>query len=116
MVEEGAPGQVRRLERIVDPRPAAAIAATTGKIPGAPLIPIEDVEAGNLPPACADRSIRVVTTCQAGPVASRTVLPTRPRRLAQRPRHRASVTSAPPGMSPVDPGRRPENFDRHPRL
>ena len=54
----------------VDPRPAEAIAATTGKIPGARLIPIDDIESGSLPPAFADRSIHVVTTCQAGPMAS----------------------------------------------
>jgi len=55
----------------VDSRPAEAVAATTGKIPGARLISIDDVEAGNLPPAFADRSLHVVTTCQAGPMASR---------------------------------------------
>ena len=55
----------------VDPRPAEAISATTGKIPGARLISIADVEAGKLPAAFADRSIRIVTTCQAGPMASR---------------------------------------------
>ena len=54
----------------VDPRPADVIAATTGKIPGTRLISISDVEAGTLPPAFADRSIRVVTTCQAGAMAS----------------------------------------------
>ncbi len=55
----------------VDPRPAEAIAATTGKIAGARLIPIEAIEAGDLPSAFADRSLRVITTCQAGPMASR---------------------------------------------
>lgn len=55
----------------VDPRPAGAIADTTGKIPGARLISIEDVEAGNLPPAFADRSLHVVATCMAGPMAAR---------------------------------------------
>lgn len=55
----------------VDPRPAEAIARTTGRIPGARLISIDDVESGNLPPVFADRSIRVITTCQAGPMASR---------------------------------------------
>lgn len=54
----------------VDPRPVEAVVATTGKIPGARLISIEDIEVGNLPPAFADRSIRVVTTCEAGPLAS----------------------------------------------
>lgn len=55
----------------VDPRPIDAIVATTGKIPGARLVSIDDIEANNLPPVFADRSIRVVTTCQAGPMASR---------------------------------------------
>jgi rhodanese-related sulfurtransferase len=55
----------------VDPRPADAIASTTGKIPGARLISIEDVEAGNLPPVFTDKSLRVVTTCMAGPMAQR---------------------------------------------
>lgn len=53
----------------VDPRPADAISATTGKVPGARLISIEDVEAGNLPPVFADKSLHVVTTCMAGPMA-----------------------------------------------
>lgn len=55
----------------VDPRPADAIAATTGKIPGARLISVQDIEEGNLPAAFGDRSIHVVTTCQAGPMAAR---------------------------------------------
>ena len=55
----------------VDPRPEEAISATTGRIPGARVISIADVEAGNLPPAFADRTIRIVTSCQAGPMAAR---------------------------------------------
>ena len=55
----------------VDPRPAETIAETTGKIPGARLISISDAEAGNLPPAFGDRTIHVVATCQAGPMASK---------------------------------------------
>lgn len=55
----------------VDPRPAEMIASTTGKIPGARVISIEDVEAGNLPPVFADKTLRVVTTCMAGPMAQR---------------------------------------------
>lgn len=55
----------------VDPRPAEAIAATTGKIPGARLVTFEQVEAGDLPGAFADRTIRVVASCQAGPMAAR---------------------------------------------
>ncbi len=55
----------------IDPRPAEAIAATTGKIAGARIVPLADIEAGTLPPAFADRSIHVVASCQAGPMASR---------------------------------------------
>lgn len=55
----------------VDPRPAEAIEATTGKIPGVRLISISDAEAGNLPPVFADRTLHVVATCQAGPMASK---------------------------------------------
>ncbi|MDA5093727.1 rhodanese-like domain-containing protein [Aliiroseovarius sp. KMU-50] len=54
----------------VDPRPAEARAATTGTIPGARHISIADIEADSLPPVFADRTIHVVTTCQAGPMAS----------------------------------------------
>ncbi len=55
----------------VDPRPAEAIAETTGLISGARLIAIEKIESGDLPPAFADRSLHVIATCQAGPMASR---------------------------------------------
>jgi rhodanese-related sulfurtransferase len=55
----------------IDPRPAEAIASTTGKIPGARVISIENLESGNLPPAFNDRTIHVITSCQAGPMAAR---------------------------------------------
>lgn len=55
----------------VDPRPVEAIAATTGIIPGARQISIADIEANALPPAFDDRSIHVITSCQAGPMAAR---------------------------------------------
>lgn len=55
----------------VDPRPAEAIAATTGIIPGARKISIAEVEAGNLPPAFEDRSIHVIASCQAGPMGAK---------------------------------------------
>jgi len=55
----------------VDPRPAEAIAATTGRIPGARLVSIDDIEAGALPGVFTDRSLRIVASCQAGPMASR---------------------------------------------
>jgi len=70
-VEEARRLHGRAGVEFVDPRPAEAIAATTGKIPGARLISIEAIEAGDLPPVFADRSLRVVATCQAGPMASR---------------------------------------------
>lgn len=55
----------------VDPRPAEVIASTTGKIPGARLISVEDIESGNLPAVFNDKTLRVVTTCMAGPMAKR---------------------------------------------
>ena len=55
----------------VDPRPAEAIAGTTGIVPGARNISIDEIEAGQLPPAFDDRSIHVITTCLAGPMAAR---------------------------------------------
>jgi rhodanese-related sulfurtransferase len=55
----------------VDPRPAEAIASTTGRIPAARIISLADIESGDLPPAFADRTLHVVTTCMAGPMASR---------------------------------------------
>ena len=56
----------------VDPRPWDAAAGTTGYIPGARHVSLEAVERGDLPPAFADRTLHVVATCQAGPMASRT--------------------------------------------
>ncbi|MGD2132443.1 MAG: rhodanese-like domain-containing protein [Maricaulaceae bacterium] len=55
----------------VDPRPAEAIASTTGIIPGARNISLGDIKAGKLPPAFDDRSIHVVTICQAGPMSAK---------------------------------------------
>ena len=55
----------------VDPRPAEAIAATTGIIPGARRIDLADIEAGKLPPAFGDRSIHVIASCQGGPMGAR---------------------------------------------
>lgn len=55
----------------VDPRPIDAIYATTGLIPGARVISINDIEAGNLPPAFGDKSLRVITSCMAGPMAAK---------------------------------------------
>lgn len=55
----------------VDPRPAEAIAATTGIIPGARNISIAEIEARDLPPAFEDRSIHVIASCQAGPMGAK---------------------------------------------
>ena len=54
----------------VDPRPADAIAATTGLIPGALNVPLDDIASGRLPEALRDRSSRVVTACEAGPMGA----------------------------------------------
>jgi len=54
----------------VDPRPADAIRATTGMIPGAWNIPLEDIASGNLPPELVDKATRVITSCQAGPMGA----------------------------------------------
>lgn len=70
-VEEAKQFHGRAGVEFVDPRPAAAIASTTGKIPGARVIAIEDIEKDALPAAFADRTIRVVTSCQAGPMGAR---------------------------------------------
>ncbi|SNS60124.1 rhodanese-like domain-containing protein [Tropicimonas sediminicola] len=71
-----SPAEAARLHNragveFVDPRPEEVISATTGRIPGGRVIPLSRIEAGDLPPAFADRSIHVVTSCQAGPMAAR---------------------------------------------
>ncbi|MCG6884937.1 MAG: rhodanese-like domain-containing protein [Silicimonas sp.] len=53
----------------IDPRPAEAIASTTGRIPGARNVTLDRIEAGNLPPVFADTSLTIVTSCLAGPMA-----------------------------------------------
>jgi rhodanese-related sulfurtransferase len=54
----------------VDPRPAEAIVQSTGLIPGARTIALADIEAGRLPDGFAERDIRIVTACQAGPMGA----------------------------------------------
>ncbi len=54
----------------LDPRPADAIAATTGIIPGALNVSLSDISGGQLPPALSNKWTRVVTSCQAGPMAA----------------------------------------------
>ncbi len=55
----------------VDPRPAEAINSTTGIIPGAHVVALDDIKQGNLPEALANRGVHVITSCQAGPMAQR---------------------------------------------
>jgi rhodanese-related sulfurtransferase len=69
--EEAAKFNNRAGVEFVDPRPEEAIAATTGIIPGARRISIADIEAENLPSAFGDRSIRVIASCQGGPMGAR---------------------------------------------
>lgn len=54
----------------VDPRPADAIASTTGLIPGAKNVTLDDIARGNLPSELSDKYTRVFTSCQAGPMAA----------------------------------------------
>jgi rhodanese-related sulfurtransferase len=69
--EEAAKFHKRAGVEFVDPRPAEAIAKTTGIIPGARQISLADIESDTLPPAFDDRSIHVIASCQAGPMAAR---------------------------------------------
>lgn len=70
-VEQAARLLNRAGVEFVDPRPAEAIAATTGIVPGARNISLGEIEGGELPPAFDDRSIHVVTICQAGPMSAK---------------------------------------------
>lgn len=54
----------------LDPRPAAAIVASTGLIPGARSVTLDDIAAGRLPPEFGNKSARVITACQAGPMGA----------------------------------------------
>ncbi|MDH5675848.1 MAG: rhodanese-like domain-containing protein [Myxococcales bacterium] len=54
----------------VDPRPADAIAATTGIIPGAKNVTLGDIESGQLPAALQNRATRVIASCQGGPMGA----------------------------------------------
>lgn len=55
---------------LVDPRPAEAIASTTGLIPGAECVSLDAIAAGRLPASLQNKAARIVTTCQAGPMAA----------------------------------------------
>lgn len=64
------PQQARELHEevgvaFIDPRPANAVTAT-GRVPGALHIPLDDIAAGKLPQALADKGARIVTTCHGG--------------------------------------------------
>jgi rhodanese-related sulfurtransferase len=69
--EQAAKYHNRAGVEFVDPRPAEAIASTTGIIPGARRISLDEIESRTLPGAFDDQSIHVITSCQAGPMAAR---------------------------------------------
>jgi len=57
----------------IDPRDAAAIAASTGIIPGALNLPLAVLAAGpdvDLPAELASRARPIITACQAGPMGA----------------------------------------------
>jgi len=54
----------------VDPRPAEAIAASTGLIPGAHCVPLSEITDGTLPAALSSRWTRIIAACQAGPMGA----------------------------------------------
>jgi rhodanese-related sulfurtransferase len=54
----------------VDPRPAEGIASTTGIIPGALNIQLNDIAGGKLPAELSDKSTPVITSCQGGPMGA----------------------------------------------
>jgi rhodanese-related sulfurtransferase len=54
----------------VDPRPADAIAETTGIIPGAKNVLLDDIVSGNLPEGFGDKYTRIFTACQGGPMGA----------------------------------------------
>ncbi len=54
----------------LDPRPADAIANTTGIIPGAFNVSLPEISNGQLPAAFGDKWARIITTCQAGPMGA----------------------------------------------
>ena len=75
VVSSVSPEQARRLEAItnviyLDPRPAEAIASTTGLIEGARQVLLADIEAGHLPKDLLNPSVQVITACQAGPMGA----------------------------------------------
>jgi rhodanese-related sulfurtransferase len=70
-----SPQQAKQLSEssrvvFVDPRPAEAIASTTGIIEGATNVTLDDISSGNLPAALSDKSTHVIASCQAGPMGA----------------------------------------------
>lgn len=71
VIESVSATEARRLEQaeqvlFVDPRPAQAIASTTGLIPGAWNVSLDDITSGKLPQELADKGATVITACYAG--------------------------------------------------
>lgn len=54
----------------VDPRDASGARATTGIIPGATNVSLDDIASGNLPPELSDKFTRIFTACQSGPMGA----------------------------------------------
>lgn len=54
----------------IDPRPADAIAASTGIIQGASNLTLGDIAGGKLPPELENKATRVITSCQGGPMGA----------------------------------------------
>ena len=74
-IESVTPQQAAELRNakavvFVDPRPADAIASTTGIIDGARNVLLDDIIEGKLPAEFNDRTIHIVTSCQAGPMGA----------------------------------------------
>lgn len=69
-VAEAAALHGRAGVEFIDPRPLAAISATTGRIVGARLVSLQAIEVGQLPPVFADKSLTVIAVCEVGPLAS----------------------------------------------
>ena len=54
----------------IDPRPADTIVATTGLIPGAKNVTLDEIASGKLPNELGSKQTRVFTSCQGGPMGA----------------------------------------------
>jgi rhodanese-related sulfurtransferase len=54
----------------VDPRNPEAARTTTGTIPGALTVALDDIVRGELPEAISDKWTRIFTACQGGPMGA----------------------------------------------